>query len=314
MQTYILRRLLQTIPVLFLFSIVVFTALRLVPGDPAVVMLGLEATPEAIAEIRDEMGLDEPIFVQYGIWLGNVLQGDFGVSWRSKQTVESLILRRLPATIQLTVGAMLIGVLIAVPLGVLSGLRPHSLFDTLATGFSLLGIAIPGFWLGLMLLLLLSVRLNWLPPSGHVPLQEDPIESLKHLFLPALTLGVGLAAPLARFVRSGMLDVMEADYIRTARAKGLPERLVVVRHALRNGLLSVTTVFGLELGALLGGAVITESVFNWPGIDTLLLTAIQQRDYAMVQGTVLFISAMFILVNLLVDISYGFLDPRIRSR
>jgi peptide/nickel transport system permease protein len=313
MQTYIFRRLLQTVPVLFFFSVVVFAALRLVPGDPAVVMLGLEATPEAVAEIRQEMGLDRPIPVQYGIWLGRVVRGDFGVSWRSKQTVESLILRRLPATIQLTVGAMFIGVLIALPLGVLSGLRPHSTFDTLATSFSLLGVAIPGFWLGLMLLLLVSVRLNWLPPSGHVPFQEDPIDSLKHLFLPAFTLGVGLAAPLARFIRSGMLDVMEADYIRTARAKGLPERLVVIRHALRNGLLSVTTVFGLELGALLGGAVITESVFNWPGIGTLLLTAIQQRDYAMVQGTVLFISAMFILINLVVDISYGFLDPRIRS-
>jgi peptide/nickel transport system permease protein len=312
MQTFILRRLLQTIPVLFLFSIVVFTVLRLVPGDPALVMLGLEATPEAVAEIRQDMGLDKPIFVQYGIWLGKVVQGDFGVSWRSKQSVESLIWRRLPATLELTIGAMIVALVIALPLGILSGVRPNSGVDVAATGFSLLGVAVPGFWLGLMLLLLVSVRLNWLPPSGHVPLREDPIASLRHLILPAITLGVGLAAPLARFVRSGMLDAMQTDYVRTARAKGLPERLVVLRHALRNGLLSVVTVLGLEFGALLGGAVITESVFDWPGIGSLLLTAIKQRDYAMVQGTVLFISAIFILVNLVVDLSYGLLDPRIR--
>lgn len=313
MQQYILRRLLQTVPVLLLFSIVVFTVLRLVPGDPALVMLGREATPEAVAVIRKEMGLDQPIVVQYGIWLRDIVRGDLGVSWRSKQSVESLILRRFPATIQLTFGAMLIGVAVALPLGVLSGLRPHSLFDSLASGFSLLGLAIPGFWLGLMLLLTLSVELRWLPPSGYVPLSEDPTANLKHLILPAITLGVGLAAPLARFVRSGMLDVMGTDYIRTSRAKGLPERLVVLRYALRNGLLSVVTVFGLEFGSLLGGAVITESVFNWPGIGTLLLTAITQRDYAMVQGTVLFISVVFIVVNLIVDVSYGYLDPRIRT-
>jgi peptide/nickel transport system permease protein len=312
MQAFIVRRLLQTIPVLFLFSIVVFTVLRLVPGDPALVMLGREATPEAVAEIRSDMGLDKPIVVQYGIWLGNVARGDFGVSWRSKKTVESLILRSLPATLELTFGAMLVGVVIALPLGIVSGMRPNSIIDIVATSFSLLGVAIPGFWLGLMLLLLISVKLNWLPPSGHVSLTEDPVDSIRHLILPAITLGVGLAAPLARFVRSGMLEALGADYIRTARAKGLPEGLVVIRHALRNGLLSVVTIFGLEFGALLGGAVITESVYNWPGIGTLLLNAIKQRDYAMVQGTVLFISTMFILVNLVVDLSYGLLDPRIR--
>jgi peptide/nickel transport system permease protein len=313
MHRYILRRLLQTIPVLFLFSIVVFTVMRLVPGDPATVILGLEATPEAVAQIREEMGLDQPIVVQYGLWLGNVLRGDFGVSWKSKQPVDRLILRRFPATLLLTFGALAIGVAIALPLGVLSGLRPNSVFDAVASGFSLLGVAIPGFWLGLMLLLLFAVSLNWLPPSGYEPPTDDPIAALRHLALPALTLGVGLAAPLARFVRSGMLDAMATDYVRTARAKGLPERLVVGRHALRNGLLSVVTVFGLEFGSLLGGAVVTESVFNWPGIGTLLLTGIKQRDYAMVQGTVLFVSLLFIIANLLVDLSYSLLDPRIRT-
>jgi len=311
MQRYILRRLLQTIPVLLLFSVVVFAMLRMVPGDPALAMLGLQATPEAVAQIRQEMGLDKPIIVQYGIWLGHVVHGDFGVSWSSKQPVWQLIKRRFEATLLLTLGATMIGVVIALPLGILSGVRPHSAFDTLATSFSLLGVALPGFWLGLMLVLLVSNG-GWLPPSGYVPLSESLGDSLKHLALPALTLGVGLAAPLARFVRSGMLDVMGTDYIRTARAKGLPSQLVVRRHALRNGLLSVITIFGLEFGSMLGGAVITESVFSWPGIGTLLLTAIKQRDYAMIQGAVLFISIVFILVNLAVDLAYGVLDPRIR--
>jgi peptide/nickel transport system permease protein len=313
MQRYILRRLLQTIPVLLLFSVVVFAVLRLTPGDPALAMLGLQATPEAVAEIRKEMGLDKPIVVQYGIWLEHVVRGDFGVSWSSKQPVLQLIKRRFEATLLLTLGATAVGLIIALPLGILSGVRPRTPFDTLATSFSLLGVALPGFWLGLMLVLVLAVRLGWLPPSGYVPLNESLGDGLKHLILPAFTLGVGLAAPLARFVRSGMLDVMEADYIRTARAKGLPGRLVVQRHALRNGLLSVVTVFGLEFGSMLGGAVITESVFNWPGIGTLLLTAIKQRDYAMIQGAVLFISVVFILVNLAVDLAYGVLDPRIRT-
>jgi peptide/nickel transport system permease protein len=313
MHRYILRRLLQTIPVLLLFSVVVFAVLRMVPGDPAVVMLGLQATPEAVERIRGEMGLDKPIPVQYGIWLGHVVRGDFGVSWSSKQPVSKLIKRRFEATLLLTLGATLVGVVIAIPLGIVSGVRPHSAFDTFATGFSLLGVALPGFWLGLMLLLLFSVKVHWLPPSGYVPLRDDPTASLKHLVLPAITLGTGLAAPLARFVRSGMLDVMGTDYIRTARAKGLPEPRVVGRHALRNGLLSVVTVFGLEFGSMLGGAVITESVFSWPGIGTLLLTAIKQRDYATVQGAVLFVSVIFILVNLAVDVTYGYLDPRIRA-
>jgi peptide/nickel transport system permease protein len=313
MHRFILRRLLQTIPVLFLFSVIVFAVLRLVPGDPAVAMLGLEATPGAVAQIRQEMGLDKPIPVQYAIWLKHVVRGDFGVSWSSKQPVWKLIKRRFEATLLLTIGATVIGVAVALPLGIYSGVRPYSAFSNVATGFSLIGIAMPGFWLGLLLLLFFSVRVHWLPPSGYVPLSRDPADSLRHLLLPAVTLGTGLAAPLARFVRSGMLDVMGTDYIRTARAKGLPERQVVRGHALRNGLLSVVTVFGLEFGAMLGGAVITESVFSWPGIGTLLLTAIKQRDYSTVQGTVLFISLIFILVNLVVDLAYGYLDPRIRS-
>lgn len=312
MQQYILRRLVQMLFVLLLFSIVVFTVLRLVPGDPVAAQLGLEASQEAYAQLRQEMGLDQPIYVQYGVWLQEVAQGDFGTSWRSHQTAISLIQRRFPATIWLTLTAIAIGLLISVPMGIISGARPHSWLAHVATFFSLVGIALPSFWLGLMLLLTLAVGLRWLPPSGYISPLENPVMGLKFLLMPAVTLGIGLAAPLTRFLRSGMLDVMNADYIRTARAKGLINRLVIFRHALKNAMLSVVTVFGVLLGSLLGGSIITESVFNWPGIGTLLLQAIQQRDYGIVQGVVLFISMIFMIVNLLVDLTYAYLDPRIR--
>lgn len=311
MQQYILRRLVQMIFVLLLFSMVVFTVLRLVPGDPVAAQLGLEASQEAYAELRQEMGLDKPIYVQYMVWLGEISRGDFGTSWRSHQTAISLIQRRFPATIWLTVASITIGLVISLPLGIISGVRPRSWLAHFATFFSLVGIALPSFWLGLMLLLLLAVSLRWLPPSGYISPLENPIMGLKFLAMPALTLGIGLAAPLTRFIRSGMLDVMSTDYIRTARAKGLVDRMVILRHALKNAMLSVVTIFGVLLGSLLGGSIITESVFNWPGIGTLLLQAIQQRDYGIVQGVVLFISLIFMIVNLLVDLTYALLDPRI---
>lgn len=312
MQQYILRRLVQMFFVLFFFSIIVFAVLRLVPGDPVAAQLGTEAGKEAYAQLRHEMGLDQPIYLQYAVWLKEVARGNFGISWRSHQSALFLIQRRFPATIWLTLSAILIGLAISIPLGIFSGIRPHSWLDHFATTFSLLGIAMPSFWLGLMLLLTFAVALRWLPPSGYVSPIENLALSAQHLLMPAFTLGVGLAAPLTRFIRSGMLDVMSADYIRTARAKGLTSRLVVLRHAVKNALLSVVTVFGLLIGALLGGAVITESVFNWPGIGTLLLQAIQQRDYGIVQGVVLFVTLIFMVINLLVDISYALLDPRIR--
>lgn len=312
MQQYILRRLVQMLFVLFLFSMVVFTVLRLVPGDPVAAQLGLEASQEAYDQLRQEMGLDQPIYIQYGVWLQEISRGDFGTSWRSQQTAISLIQRRFPATIWLTMASIAIGLLVSVPLGIISGARPHSLLAHFATFFSLVGIAMPSFWLGLMLLLTLAVSLHWLPPSGYISPFVDPVMGIKFLLMPAVTLGIGLAAPLTRFLRSGMLDVMNADYIRTARAKGLINRLVIFRHALKNAMLSVVTVFGVLLGSLLGGSIITESVFNWPGIGTLLLQAIQQRDYGIVQGVVLFISLIFMIVNLLVDLTYAYLDPRIR--
>jgi len=312
MQQYILRRLVQMLFVLVLFSIVVFTVLRLVPGDPVAAQLGLEATQEAYDQLRAEMGLDQPIYVQYLRWLQDISQGDFGTSWRSHQSALSLIQRRFPATIWLTVASIVVGLLISVPLGIVAGVRPNSWLAHFSTLFSLVGIAMPSFWLGLMLLLTLAVTLRWLPPSGYISPFEDPVLGFKYLVMPAFTLGVGLAAPLTRFIRSGMLDVMNTDYVRTARAKGLTESLVIFRHVIKNAMLSVVTIFGVLLGSLLGGSIITESVFNWPGIGTLLLQSIQQRDYGIVQGVVLFISLIFMIVNLLVDLTYAYLDPRIR--
>jgi len=301
----------QMIFVLMLFSMVVFIVLRLVPGDPVAAQLGLEASQEAYEQLRVEMGLDQPIYRQYISWLQAISQGDFGTSWRSHQSALSLIQRRFPATIWLTMASIFVGLVISVPLGIVAGVRPNSWMAHGSTLFSLVGIAMPSFWLGLMLLLTLAVTLRWLPPSGYISPLEDPILGLKYLLMPSFTLGVGLAAPLTRFIRSGMLDVMNTDYVRTARAKGLTENLVIFRHVLKNAMLSVVTIFGVLLGSLLGGSIITESVFNWPGIGTLLLQSIQQRDYGIVQGVVLFISLIFMVVNLLVDLTYAFLDPRI---
>jgi peptide/nickel transport system permease protein len=312
MQGYVIRRLLQTLVVLLFVSIAVFVIIRLVPGDPAVIMLGQEAPPGAADIVRHELGLDQPIPVQYAFWVRDVARGNFGVSWRSKQPALNLIVRRVPATVTLTLAATAVALAIALPLGILSGTRPYSWLDNLCTVFSLFGVAMPSFWLGLMLILLFSVGLGWLPPTGWVPPGENLGESLKYLAMPAVTLGVGFAAPLTRFLRSGMLDVMGLDYMRTARAKGLPGRLLVSRHALKNGLLPVITVFGLFFGGLLGGAVLTESVFSWPGLGRLLVDSIEVRDYGVVQGVVLFVTLLFAFVNLLVDLSYAYLDPRIR--
>jgi peptide/nickel transport system permease protein len=312
MQRYVAERLVQLLVVLFFLSIIVFTIVRLIPGDPAAVMLGTEATPQALAQIRREMGLDAPLPVQYLRWLRHVFAGNFGVSWVSKKPALELILGALPVTLQLVGASFLIALLIAFPVGIAAALRPRSWIDQGSTTFALLGISLPSFWLGIMLILLFALALRWLPPSGYQPVTADPLGALRTTLLPALTLGVALAAPLTRFLRSGMLDVLALDYVRTARAKGLPERRVVARHALRNALLSVVTVLGLQLGSLLGGSIVIEQVFGWPGIGRLSLAAIQQRDYGVVQGVVLFVAAGFVLVNFAVDLVYLYLDPRIR--
>lgn len=312
MYRYIGRRALQTVVLLFLVSAIVFAVIRLVPGDPAAMQMGTEATPQGLARLRHEMGLDRPIYVQYARWLRDVARGDFGVSWLSKQPALSLIQRRFPATLLLTVDAALVGVAIAVPLGILGGSRPGSVVDGITSTFALLGVALPSFWLGLMLLLAFAMGLHWFPPSGYVPLTVDAGDALRHAALPAVTLGIGLAAPLARFLRAGLLDALRQDYIRTAFAKGVTATRVVLRHALKNALLSVITAFALLFGGLLGGAIITESVFNWPGVGTLLLNAIEQRDYGVVQGVVLYVTVVFVIANFAADVVYTLLDPRIR--
>jgi len=312
MYAYVAQRFVQLLIVLFILSIVVFTIVRLIPGDPAAVMLGTEATPEALAQIRREMGLDAPLPVQYVKWLNNVMAGNFGTSWVMKKPALELIVGALPVTLQLVGASFLVALVIAFPAGILAALRPRSWVDQGATTLALLGISMPSFWLGIMLILLFALQLRWLPPSGYVPLTNNPLAALRATALPALTLGVALAAPLTRFLRSGMLDVLALDYIRTARAKGVPEGRVIGRHALRNALLSVVTVLGLQLGALLGGSIVIEQVFGWPGIGRLSLAAIQQRDYGVVQGIVLFVAAGFVVVNFVVDLIYLYLDPRIR--
>jgi len=309
---YLAQRLVQLVAVLFVVSVIVFALVRLIPGDPATIQLGTEATPEALAALRRDMGLDQPIWVQYVIWVGSMLRGDFGQSWISKQSSLSLIRRFLPATIQLTLMAFAIAILIAFPAGILAARYPRSWMDTSITALALMGISLPSFWLAIMLILGIALRTGWFPPSGYAPFWENPWAALRTTALPAFTLGVGLAAPLSRFLRSGMLDVLGSDYIRTARAKGLTEWWVMVRHALKNAMLPVITVLALQLGSLAGGTFVIEQVFAWPGIGRLSLTAIQHRDYAIVQAVVLLVAGVFVVINFLVDALYVILDPRIR--
>ena len=312
MAQFIARRLLQSIPVLLMASIIVFLMIHMIPGDPAYVVLGADAQPKEIAALRSEMGLDKPLIVQYGIWMGHVLRGDLGVSYINKFPVLDLIIIKGQATVELALGSMLVAIIIAVPVGILSALKRGSIFDRLITGFVSLSYAIPTFWLGILLVIVFALQLKWLPPSGRVEPSRNLGMFFKLLILPSLTLGIPTSAVLARFLKASLLEVMNQDYVRTARSKGLKERQVVSRHALRNAMIPVVTVFGLQLGTFLGGAVVTESIFDYPGIGRMMLYAIQTRDYTIVQGTVLLVVVIFIIINLLVDITYGFLDPRIR--
>lgn len=312
MGRFILSRLLQAIPVLLMASVLVFLLIHFIPGDPAYAILGDNATPKEIEAVRARLGLDRPLYVQYGVWIGNVLQGDLGVSQINKFPVGRLIWIKARATVELTLGAMLVATVIAFPVGIVSAIRRGSPLDRITTVMVSFFYAVPTFWLGILLVTFIALRLGWLPPSGRVDPSVDLGRFLKALVLPAITLGVPTSAVLARFVKMSMLEVLTQDYIRTARSKGLAERGVVLQHALRNALIPVVTVFGLQFGAFLGGAVVTESIFDWPGLGSTALHAIQSRDYPIVQGVVLFVVVVFILINLLVDISYGFLDPRIR--
>ncbi len=312
MGTYALRRLWQMIPVLFIISIAVFSIIHFIPGSPVEIIAGPNATDEQLAALRSRMGLDQPVWVQYLIWLRNVLQGDLGRSYINQYPVNAMIAQRVPATLELALAAALISVVIALPLGIVAAVRPGSVVDFVATSFSALSFAVPAFLLLIFLILLFSLRLQLLPPSGRPPLAEEPFEHLKALILPATTLGIGVAAKLVRYLRSSLLEVLDQDYVRTARAKGLRERLVLVRHALRNALIPVVTIFGLQVGDLLSGAIIVESIYAWPGVGQLVVQAIGWRDYSLLQAVVLYIVIAFLLVNLITDLTYGLLDPRIR--
>lgn len=301
---------------MIIVSMLVFGLIRTAPGDPAAMRMGREAAkPENLPKLealREEMGLTKPIPVQYLYWIEDLARGDFGDSLKNKRPTIDLFMQKLPATLELVLGATIFALLIAFPLGILAAIKRGSLIDRASMGFVSAGLAIPSFWLGLTLILIFSVRLDWLPASGYVPINEDPIENLQRLLLPAITLGTYLAATLMRFIRSDMIQVLGADYIRTARAKGLREKSVIMRHAMKNALIPVLTVAGLEVGALLGGAVIIEQVFGWSGVGWLTVQAIFDRDYPLVQTCVLFVTVGLILVNLVTDLAYGFLNPRMR--
>jgi len=312
MTRYLAQRLLLTVPVLFLVSIIVFVLINLIPGDPALLMAGGEAGREAVEAMRRQMGLDKPAVVRYLIWLGRVLSGDLGRSVRDGRPVLDVLLLKLPVTVELAVISLLVSWSIAIPAGIVAAWRRQSALDYTATTVALAGISIPNFWLGIMLIYLFAVNLRWLPPSGYVEPWIDAGRNLKLMVMPATVLGTALAALVMRLLRSSMLEVLGTEYVRTAHAKGLAERVVVFRHALKNAMIPVATVMGIQLGGLLGGAVITETIFAVPGLGQLAVQSILTRDYPMVQGVVLFSAVSIVFVNFGVDILYSLLDPRIR--
>ncbi len=332
MLRYIIKRVLTIIPVLLGVSLLVFGFVRMIPGDPATIMLGERATPENIARVREQLGLNKPVYEQYAMFLDKALHGDLGRSVLRQEPVTQEIMRRFPATIELTLGAILIALVIGLPAGIISAIRRGSWFDTISMLVALTGVSMPIFWLGLMMIFLFAVVLHVLPTGARLDsgtnfdaitnfllldtiLRGDFvhfIQALRHLALPALALGTIPMATIARMTRSSMLEVLSADYIRTAHAKGLKERAVVIHHALRNAWLPVITVVGLQVGRLLSGAILTETVFSWPGIGRWLVDAIYARDYPIVQGVTLMIAIVFVGVNLIVDLLYAWVDPRIR--
>jgi len=306
-------RIAQIIPTLLLVSILVFCLQQLMPGDPALVMAGEErGDPQVLAQIRAELWLDRPLPVQYLHWMGNVLQGNLGYSWRIRQPVSQLVAEKLPVTLQLGVMAFAIAVLIGVPMGIVAAVYRNRFLDYVANAIGLAGLSTPTFWLGIMLILVVSVDLGWLPPSGYVPLDVDWRQSLATTIMPAFVLGNAIAAVLMRHTRSAMLTALDQDYVRTARAKGLTEWRVVLRHALRNALVPVVTLGALELGTLFSGAVLTEQVFSIPGFGKLVVDAVFNRDYPVVQGVVLVTAFLFVMLNLIADVLYVVINPRLR--
>jgi peptide/nickel transport system permease protein len=312
MLKYFLKRIIQVIPVLFLSSIIIFTLIRLIPGNPALLLAGPDALPEQIELITKELGLDKPIISQYFIWISNILMGDFGKSIINGYPVFKLISLKFVATLELAISGLIISLLIAVPLGILSAIKRNGIIEKFTTIFVALGQAIPTFWLGILLVIVFSIKLRWLPPSGRIEFSENPELAFKLIILPAFTLGVYTAAVLTRFLKTSVLEILTLDYVLTARAKGLSEWIVIIRHVIKNALIPFVTVLGLQFGAFLGGSVVTESIFDWPGLGRLMLQSIHTRDYPVLQGTILVVVFGFVIVNLIIDLLYSFLDPKIR--
>lgn len=306
MHKYVLKRLLLLIPVLLGVSLLVFAIMSLTPGDPAQLILGENAPKEAVLKLREEMGLNDPFFLQYFRFVKNAIMGDFGRSYTTGREVFGEIFARFPNTLILAVVGIIISICIGIPIGIISATRQYSFLDSFSMVLALLGVSMPVFWLGLMLILTFSVRLGLLPSGGF--------DGIKSVILPSITLGVGSAAIITRMTRSSMLEVIRQDYIRTARAKGVAEKVVINKHALKNALIPIITVVGLQFGHLLGGAVLTESVYSWPGVGRLMVDAIRQKDTPTVLAAVVFLAAAFSVVNLLVDILYAYVDPRIKSQ
>ena len=311
MTAYVLRRLLLMVPVAFLVTIGVFMLIHLTPGDPALILLGEDRTPQAIAQIHEQLGLDKPLAVQYAIWLSHIVHGDWGRSVTTHEPVTMAITERLPATLELGTVALVWSLLVAIPLGTIAAVRRGSVTDQVATGFTVAGVSIPNFFIGIVLIFFLSVTLRLFPFGGYVPFTTDPLESLRHVILPAIALGTAGAAINMRFTRSSMIEVLNQDFIRTAWAKGATGRRVVFMHALKNALIPVVTIVGLQIGGIIEGAVVTETVFTWPGVGRLAVESIFNRDYTVVQGIVLIAAFSYMTANLLVDLAYAWLDPRI---
>jgi len=312
MTAFIIRRFLILIPTFLGITLVVFAAMKLIPGDPIIALLQDSYTEELAAELRVQLGLDRPLPVQYAIWLRDLFSGNWGTSIISRQPVLDEILQRLPITIELLILALFFALVIAIPIGIISAVKRNTMVDYGAMTFAMLGISLPEFFLGALLLIFFSLGLQWLPATGYVPFFEDPVDNLRHLLLPALTLGMTRAALIARLMRNSMLEVIRQDYIDTARAKGLSEFIVINKHALKNALIPTVTVVGLQIGYLIGGAIIVESLFAIPGIGSFGIDGILQRDYPMVQAFSVVAASGFIFTNFVVDVVYTFLDPRIR--
>ena len=312
MTGYVVRRLGQLLPVLLLASVGIWSMIYAVPGGPVATIVGENATQEQIQAAIERLGLDQPVMVQYWSWLTSAALGDFGSSIHGRQPVLELILQRVPATLQLGFAAILVGLLLGIPVALASALSPGTWLDRVLSGWSALALGVPTFWLGILLILLFSVELRWLPSaSAYVPFWESPLQALKNVLLPALTLGTYVSGIFARFLRASLLGELKADYVRTARSKGLAERDVIGRHVMRNALLPFVTVVGLMTAHFIGGTVVTEAVFTYPGLGRLLIQAISTRDYPLIQGCILFILVIFVVVNVLVDVLYAYIDPRI---